>query len=241
MRLEEFVYSSGQQNNTEALFSMYQRLVEQLGFNQLVYAVTSNHPELSNQHEVGLVQENAQQGWVDHYCEKNYMCVDYVHHYCKQNYGTFRWQDLAAKNKLLPIQKQILDEAEEAKLFNGTTISVHGPDKTKAVVIASSSEDHHINSQHLSDILNIATYQLHLCFLALNKHEAKATKYLLTLKEQEVIKWVASGLTKYEVGLKMNLSSHTVDYHIRNIIKKTSAKNMTSALVTAIKDGAINI
>ena len=63
----------------------------------------------------------------------------------------------------------------------------------------------------------------------------------LSSREQEVLKWLAQGLTKSCVGDKLNMSSHTVDYHLRNILKKLDAKNTVAATALAIKQNLIEI
>jgi DNA-binding NarL/FixJ family response regulator len=68
----------------------------------------------------------------------------------------------------------------------------------------------------------------------------KVTKVvLLTPREQEILTLSACGFTKSDIGVHIHLSPHTVDYHIRNAIKKLDAKNITSAVVVAIKNKLI--
>ncbi len=66
-------------------------------------------------------------------------------------------------------------------------------------------------------------------------------KIHLTLKEKEILIWSARGLTKTDIGCHLNISTHTVDYHVRNAIKKLGAKNITSAVVVALKTDLIDI
>ncbi|MCX6067621.1 MAG: response regulator transcription factor [Chloroflexi bacterium] len=43
---------------------------------------------------------------------------------------------------------------------------------------------------------------------------------VLSERENEVLKWVAQGLTNREIGLKLSLSPHTIKAHLRTILDK---------------------
>ncbi len=59
---------------------------------------------------------------------------------------------------------------------------------------------------------------------------------VLTRKESELLKYLEKGATVKEAGTYMKISSHTVDFHIRNIKRKFEAKTITAAVAMAIRD-----
>jgi LuxR family transcriptional regulator len=59
----------------------------------------------------------------------------------------------------------------------------------------------------------------------------------LTIREVEVLKWTAEGNTAAEVGDILSLKSRTVNFHIRNAVRKMGVKNKMSAVVKAVRDG----
>lgn len=59
----------------------------------------------------------------------------------------------------------------------------------------------------------------------------------LTTREVEVLKWTAEGNTAAEVGDILSLKSRTVNFHIRNAVRKMGVKNKMSAVVRAVRDG----
>ena len=59
----------------------------------------------------------------------------------------------------------------------------------------------------------------------------------LTIREVEVLKWSAEGNTASEVGDILSLRSRTVNFHIRNAIRKMGVKNKMSAVVKAVRNG----
>jgi len=64
-------------------------------------------------------------------------------------------------------------------------------------------------------------------------------QYLLTQREKEVVKRVEEGLTYKEIGERLNISTHTVHTHIKNIYEKLQAKDRNDAIVKARKRGII--
>jgi len=58
----------------------------------------------------------------------------------------------------------------------------------------------------------------------------------LTERELEVLRLIVAGLTKKEVAVRMALSQHTVDTHLRNIYQKLHVNNRAGAVATAIRE-----
>lgn len=63
--------------------------------------------------------------------------------------------------------------------------------------------------------------------------------FLLTAKEKEVLTNVYEGLSYKEISKKLNISTHTVHSHIKNIYEKLQAKNKRDALTKARRKGII--
>jgi NarL family two-component system response regulator LiaR len=63
---------------------------------------------------------------------------------------------------------------------------------------------------------------------------------ILTPREMEVLKLVAEGLTNEQVGLKLHLSTRTIEAHLTHIYTKLDVSSRTEAALTAHKRGWIN-
>lgn len=59
----------------------------------------------------------------------------------------------------------------------------------------------------------------------------------LSRREIDVLKQLADGLTSKETSNALNISPHTVNFHVRNAIAKLGARNTTSAVARAMKMG----
>lgn len=58
-------------------------------------------------------------------------------------------------------------------------------------------------------------------------------------KEKEVLRWIADGKTSEEIGRIMNITADTVNFHLRNIQKKTGTCNRVQAVSYAVAQGCI--
>ncbi len=61
----------------------------------------------------------------------------------------------------------------------------------------------------------------------------------LTGRESEVLKLVSIGETKKSIADVIGVSSHAVDFHYRNIMKKYQTRKMVVAAVRAVRSGVI--
>ncbi len=240
-RLEEFLYQGRTASSVDNLFFLYSELLDGYGFDQLTYAITSGHNEFATDAELGLVNHNMLNGWIEHYRENAYLEVDKTTHLLRANQGLYKWENIQQRDDLSSVQKKIFLEAHEAKMYSGASISIHGPAGIKGVTIASSSQLSESPRPQDFDIVNVASYHFHLCFLSLVQSNQVAQTVSLTLRELEVLKWISTGMGRQEIADRLDASIHTIDFHSRNILKKMDAKNMAAALVTALKQGLLTL
>mgnify|MGYP001366428832 CR=1 FL=1 len=62
---------------------------------------------------------------------------------------------------------------------------------------------------------------------------------LLTQREQEILKELATGKTYYAIALDLNITSDTVRFHIKNIYKKLHVHSQAEAVAEAMRKGII--
>ena len=75
-----------------------------------------------------------------------------------------------------------------------------------------------------------------------NARRATGAKlYSLTARELEVMTWVASGKSAWEIGEILHIAKRTVDEHVQTAVRKMGAMNRTHAVALAIRDRVISI
>ncbi len=63
--------------------------------------------------------------------------------------------------------------------------------------------------------------------------------YLLSRREQDILREIERGLSYKEIGGRFNISPHTVHTHIKKIYEKLQAKDRQEALMTARRKGIL--
>jgi DNA-binding NarL/FixJ family response regulator len=58
--------------------------------------------------------------------------------------------------------------------------------------------------------------------------------YDLTGREREILLHMINGLTKKEIGIKLSLSYHTIDTHVRKIYERLHVNKRSSAVAKAL-------
>jgi DNA-binding NarL/FixJ family response regulator len=77
--------------------------------------------------------------------------------------------------------------------------------------------------------------------LALQYAEDEASVEELTPREGEVLKLLAEGLGNREIALRLNISEHTIKFHIRSILGKLGAASRTDAVARGLRGGLIEL
>lgn len=63
---------------------------------------------------------------------------------------------------------------------------------------------------------------------------------VLSPKENQVIQWLARGLTNQQIAGQLGMSVSTVKVHVRNILQKLDLPNRTEAAVYAVREGLLD-
>lgn len=64
---------------------------------------------------------------------------------------------------------------------------------------------------------------------------------ILSIREIEVLKWVAKGLTTNQIADQLNVSTHTINSHRKNMLKKLDLASPVELIVYAVKKGLVDL
>ena len=70
-----------------------------------------------------------------------------------------------------------------------------------------------------------------------SKNYSSDSSIIYTNREMDVIRLLAKGLSSKAIASRLNISSHTVDKHRRNMLKKASKNNTQELVHDALKQG----
>jgi DNA-binding NarL/FixJ family response regulator len=63
----------------------------------------------------------------------------------------------------------------------------------------------------------------------------------LTPREREVLGLLGDGLGNREIAARLNISEHTIKFHIRSILGKLGASSRTEAVSRGLRSGLIEL
>jgi len=63
---------------------------------------------------------------------------------------------------------------------------------------------------------------------------------VLSNREKEVLKWLKEGKRSWDISRILQISRHTVNFHIKNLFKKLNVVNRTQAVSEAMRQGIIS-
>lgn len=69
-----------------------------------------------------------------------------------------------------------------------------------------------------------------------SKGACSASPESLSLREQEVLRWLCQGKTNWEIGQILGISALTVKNHVRSILKKLNVGNRTQAVALTLRE-----
>jgi DNA-binding CsgD family transcriptional regulator len=238
--VEEFIDLSNKSGSINELFGLFEKAVRPMGIDQIVFSLMTDHTAL-NRHAGHGILVNYPEGWMQYYAEQGYESLDPVRHRMFASNGPFEWDELVASPTLTNRQKRFFSEAADAGLRVGFGIPLRGARGAIAGFgLASSSRNLDLDNNALSR-MNLLAQQFYQAYLSLEGAADDAGAATLSEREQEILKWCARGKTRWEIGRILGVSENTVNFHLRNIYRKFDTRNITVAVLTALRHGLIQL
>ncbi len=80
---------------------------------------------------------------------------------------------------------------------------------------------------------------LHTCQMILSRRHRQQEGWDLSRRQVEILNWIADGKSNDDIALILGISTHTVNYHIQQILDKTGTQNRHNAAMSALAAGVI--
>lgn len=242
MDLFSFIECSNQTRSLSALFDLLVNCASEQGFNEVAYG-SLTHPETVRlpAHPAPAVAMNFPQEWCDRYFERKYYQIDPVVRRASTFSGPLVWDQLADRCCLQKGEELVLAESREAGLQHGISVPLFGPSGRVSVVSFASSFDD-VDPVHRMSHLSTLAWQFHIAFADIAQpSEQGAPKIHLSTREREVLQWTAQGKSSWDIGMILQISDNTVNFHIKNAIRKLGTTSRTVAVVKAIRLNLIEL
>ncbi len=173
--------------------------------------------------------------WTDVWAGKNLIIRDPIARYSLFSHKPFRWRDAFSNDRTR--DKEVEHLIREFGFTDGVTIPIH-TDGYPPGAVSLGADKFEISPEELGD--------LHIvCVHAYGRIEEMLGSFpyqsavKLTLREREILHYVAGGKTNWEIGAILSISPHSVRDHIQSASKKLGAAGRAHTVAIALRMGLI--
>lgn len=93
----------------------------------------------------------------------------------------------------------------------------------------------------ITDPLDIISQTISRLLTNNSRSETPDPKEQLTNREIDILRHIVQGLSNKEIANELNISTHTVISHRKNIVQKTGIKSQAGLTIYAISNNIINL
>jgi LuxR family quorum-sensing system transcriptional regulator CciR len=233
--------SSVLNSGSDRAFELFRTAVSRLGYDRIAFVpVTPAARQALGVIEVAPTQAaNVPEDWVRHYAAKDYLACDPIVLQAPSASSPLVWADMLASGSLSAKQRRVLLEGREAGLLDGVSIPLHGP-RGEAYVVSLAAERDGIAQAAEHATLHLLAVQFLLSYSRARRvNAAQAVPIHITDRERECLTWTARGKSAWTIGKILDVSEHTVNFHLKRGMAKLGATNRMQAVVSALRLGLI--
>lgn len=176
--------------------------------------------------------------WLAIYGERQFHLIDPI---VAENFSRFGLQSWSDTYRKAPPPKAFHYLAEDFGLKMGFSYGLqedHGPGGSLFSFSGSKLQGHPRNAVILDQVLP----HLHRVLTQLEPglpHRGPSSP--LSGRELEVLKWIGVGKSSWETGMILHISERTVNFHIKNVLRKLDAVKRPQAVAIALKLGLLGL
>jgi DNA-binding CsgD family transcriptional regulator len=240
---EDYVEKSNAARTVDELFAVFLAAVKRHGLDRALFCIATEHRDIAQKPGAAVIC-NYPGDWMKYYFEQGFDKIDPVMIYGLTQQGSYTWGDIPERMKLKKKQKECLDLGAEAGLNNGICTPLRGPNNQLAGISLASTEKIDAFDGKI-DLITAYSNHFYTAWKRMHLKTAdggvvQEPNVSLTPVQKEILTWAAKGKTDSDISAIMNVSGHTVDWHMRNIFRKLDARGRILAVVKAFSYGLIN-
>ncbi|MDH0304186.1 MULTISPECIES: autoinducer binding domain-containing protein [unclassified Pseudomonas] len=230
----ELLHALERAGDENVIFALILEASVALDFNYCAYGLQTPYP-LSNPKAIML--NNYPARWQERYKEARYLESDPTILLGRQSERVIIWSD-----QLYTQTPELWEEARGHGLRKGLSQSILNAGGTCAMLTLARSDGDISERElrHNGEQLRWLASTAHASLSSiLTKRHRNAEAPELTEREREILKWTADGKSASEIADLLTVSKNTIDFHIKNAVRKLKTANKTAAVVRAAMLGLL--
>ncbi|RJT23711.1 LuxR family transcriptional regulator [Mesorhizobium waimense] len=203
-------------------------------------SITSNQKCLEPVRCNPAVLLNFPEEWQERSFEMGYDRIDPIVKTCRTRPDAFRWSEVYNDVSTTEDERRVFDEAATFGLRSGISVPLHGPDRGFSIMSFAQVWNGELHNRTIT-YLQLAALHFHLKVTESAVSSDTENEPDLSPREKECILWIARGKSSWEIGRIVGISSDTVNFHVKNVLRKMDTPNRTAAAIKAINLGIIDV
>jgi LuxR family transcriptional regulator, quorum-sensing system regulator BjaR1 len=196
-------------------------------------------PEPPQRVEPYFLMNGWPRGWSGHRANVSYYADDPNSAWCRRTINPFEWSKAMSAPEI-STRAAVVPTPENLALKSGFLVPViRASGSTSCVTMA--GERPELESRAKRAVYMLSLYAHARAVSLLDCTDGAGPRRELTLREREVLQWIAAGKSSWDVSVILGISERTVNWLIARATRKLNAVNRTHAVVNAIRTGQIYI
>ncbi|MER8824005.1 LuxR family transcriptional regulator [Mesorhizobium sp. M0991] len=228
-------------SDSEQLFELLSAFVLNFDCPWIAYGALTTHKNFSRPvRRDTAVMLNYPDEWQERCLEMGCDRIAPVIQASRKRVRAFRWSEVYSHASTTEDERRVFDEAATFGLRSGITIPLHGPDGSFATMSFAQPWDRDFGDGTIS-YLQLAALHFHLRITKFTNLNGIEEPFNLSPREKECILWAARGKSSWEVGVILGISVNTVNFHVKNAMRKLGAGTRTVAAIKAVNFGIVEL
>jgi DNA-binding CsgD family transcriptional regulator len=207
-----------------------------------------------NESKSPIILSNYKSSFVEKYIEHNCFNIDPVIELAQKTITPLMWEDVIAHSTIKNGLSDLITIRQEASLYNEICCPIHAPGQQLFALRFGRDVPGPCDRAHLS-VLQILAIHFYYSLARVCNVRAESDnsteglsdtgqavlteKFLLSQREQEVMLWTARGKSASSISIILGLTENTVNFYVKNAMRKLGTTNRVVAVVLAVRSGII--
>jgi DNA-binding CsgD family transcriptional regulator len=189
--------------------------------------------------------QHVMSGWPEEYqllyADRGYVLLDPTVAHCQTSTAPIIWAPEIYRRESL----EVLEESRRFGLHHGLSVAVHGLSRAKSMLSLARHQyldpDAHETRTALAGARVLATCA-HMALEGLLVPKLVEQEYpvKLTARESQIMQYVASGKGSEVIGDLLGLSKATVEFHVKNMLRKLGVASRLQGVARAVALGLVH-
>lgn len=186
--------------------------------------------------ELDVILDGWPEGWSEHYREAGLARHDPMVQHSLSAQDVFAWDEVPKDYLLNPKAAAVPHDAAEFDMREGLCVPMPSALGVGSMWMGGSKLE---RAPGLRRVARLLAY--HLCQAVEALPPVPSGVRVLTVRESDVLSWIAAGKTTRDVAAILDISEHTVGEHLKNIRRKLGTSNNTHSTVRALQLGLLRL